>query len=236
MHNNYLNRRPTIAVLNTQKADRSKLTALEYIHETVVFGKSRRTAIICQCSCGNKITISVYHFKRGGIRSCGCMPKGQARTYNYSCNEIRKIYYAMIGRCHISTDLGYKYYGERGVIVCDEWRNNPQSFFDWSVENGWRPGLELDKDKLGDSLLYSPLTCCFIPTKENMRYRRSCIQVMYKGQEMIMSEVINIIGCSRGYFKLRFDKGKSAEEIEKEYLTLTHAKEELKKTVKYLKN
>lgn len=217
MQNNYFNTRPTIEVLNTKKAEGSWLTALEYINETVVFGKSRRTAIICQCICGNKTTISVANFKRD-IRSCGCMPKGKSRTYNYSCNKIRKIYYAMIGRCHIPSDLGYKHYGERGVKVCDEWRNNPQSFFDWSVENGWRPGLDLDKDKLGDGMLYSPETCCFITPKENAKYRRSSIQVVYKGKEMIMTEVIQEIGCNWDYFKRRFDKGKSAEDIEKEHL------------------
>lgn len=217
MQNQYFNRRPPIDILNTQKAERSKLTALEYIKETVPFGKSRRTAIICQCDCGNKLTISVFHFKNGGIRSCGCMPKGEARTYQYSCEKIRNIYYAMISRCHIPTDTGYKYYGGRGVKVCDEWRNNPQLFFDWAVENGWEPGLELDKDKIGDGLLYSPQTCCFLTNLENMRHKRNSVKTEYMGKDICISELREIIGCSHTYIKSRLDNGKSAEDIEKEY-------------------
>lgn len=239
MQNQYLNSRPPIEMLNTQKADRSRLTALEYIHETVLFGKTRRTAVICLCDCGNKITTSVHHFKNGGIRSCGCLIKNHFvpnKKYNSYNEKLRNIYYAMIGRCHIPHDLAYKYYGERGVIVCNEWRNNGQTFFDWAIQNGWQPGLDLDKDKLGNGLLYSPQTCCFITELENSHYKRSNVRILYKEEMLCLSQVVLIIGCTISYLRYRLKKGKSAEDIEKEYNESTDVRLNKFKPVKYLKN
>lgn len=80
----------------------------------------------------------------------------------------------MYRRCHVTTDPAYAHYGGKGVTVCDEWRNDRVAFIEWGIANGWKPGLQLDKDILCRELnitptTYGPNTCKFVTRHENCR-------------------------------------------------------------------
>ena len=36
-------------------------------------------------------------------------------------------------------------YGERGIEVCNEWKNDFQSFYDWAINNGYNENLTIDR-------------------------------------------------------------------------------------------
>jgi hypothetical protein len=61
----------------------------------------------------------------------------------------------MIKRCEQPKATGYKYWGGRGIKVCERWRNSFQNFLD---DMGERPeGLSLDRiDSNGN---YEPGNC-----------------------------------------------------------------------------
>ncbi|EFO2888125.1 TPA: hypothetical protein MDT80_003654 [Klebsiella pneumoniae] len=69
------------------------------------------------------------------------------------------------------------------VTICDEWLNDPESYYEWHLANmveGW----DIDKDILsGDSKIYSPETCIFTPRDVNLMNRKSCGKsgLMFKG-------------------------------------------------------
>ena len=48
-------------------------------------------------------------------------------------------------RCYNTNSQNFKYYGGKGVSVCDEWRNNSQAFYDWAMTHGYKDGLTLDR-------------------------------------------------------------------------------------------
>jgi hypothetical protein len=57
-----------------------------------------------------------------------------------------------------------------GVTICQEWLDNPISFIEWALQNGWQKGLEIDKDLKSMGLkIYSPDTCSIITKLENTR-------------------------------------------------------------------
>jgi hypothetical protein len=71
-------------------------------------------------------------------------------------------------RCFDINSPYYKNYGERGIIVCDEWKCF-QNFAAWYEENSkWNKDyvLELDKDVLGKKI-YSPSSCLLVPSEIN---------------------------------------------------------------------
>ena len=86
----------------------------------------------------------------------------------YNSNEAisGNIYYtkwkSMLVRCY-DTNYHKRQPSYIGVTVCPEWLTY-SNFKSWMVEQEFK-GLQLDKDLLGlDSRIYSPDTCCFIPS------------------------------------------------------------------------
>ncbi len=92
------------------------------------------------------------------------------RTHGLSKHPIYQVWVLMIARCYQPSVANFKYYGGRGIAVCDEWRNRRESFFDWALTNGWAPGLEIHRvNNDGD---YEPANCVFVTHQENSQTRR----------------------------------------------------------------
>jgi len=127
----------------------------------------------CLCDCGKTYFGRSYELRNGKVKSCGCLESenrhdiANKSTHGLSKLPIYKVWKAIKSRCYRNTDKRYSRYGGRGISVCDEWLNDPESFIKWSVENGYKVGLTIDrKDNNGD---YSPDNCRFITTAQNNR-------------------------------------------------------------------
>lgn len=91
----------------------------------------------------------------------------------------------MIHRCEDSKRTKYRDYGERGIKVCKEW-HNPNTFIDWAENNGYAPGLQLDRiNNNGD---YCPNNCRWVTPKENSRNRRNTVLLTIHGKTKCVAE------------------------------------------------
>jgi hypothetical protein len=73
----------------------------------------------------------------------------------------------MKARCSNPKDKDYHRYGGRNIQVCDEWKNDFKTFYDFCVQNGYQKGLEIDRiDNDGN---YEPSNCRFVTSAENIR-------------------------------------------------------------------
>ncbi len=73
------------------------------------------------------------------------------------------IWQSMVGRCHRPTDSSYKYYGAKGVTVCDRWRK----FEDFFADMGIAPdGMHLHRTN--GSTVYSKETCQWLSESEHI--------------------------------------------------------------------
>ena len=76
----------------------------------------------------------------------------------------------MLARCYNPNSKSYKDYGAKGTSVCDEWRQDPQTFIKWAMTAGWNEGLAVDKDiKIPGNKVYSPDTCTLVTQEVNNR-------------------------------------------------------------------
>jgi len=93
-------------------------------------------------------------------KHCGCMKKGViACKYAKSYPQLAQTINHMIGRCYNVKDTDYYNYGARGVIVCEEWLSNRNTFCEWSLKNGFEEGKLLSIDRIDSSKDYCPDNC-----------------------------------------------------------------------------
>lgn len=59
-------------------------------------------------------------------------------------------------RCYNPKASNYRYYGGRGITICDEWQKY-EPFHEWAMGNGYEEGLSIDRiDNDGN---YEPSNC-----------------------------------------------------------------------------
>lgn len=131
------------------------------------------TRFVCLCDCGVSKIISGVELKRGQYKSCGCNRTPQ-KTKMYREHPLYNVWKGIKARCNDKNHIAYKNYGGSGVSVCAEWDKNFVSFYNWAIQNGYKKGLQVDKDiipnKKGEKgLLYSPETCLLVDAKSNRR-------------------------------------------------------------------
>lgn len=102
-----------------------------------------------------------------------CSNKKNATVHGFGKLRIKQIYNKMINRCSNKICSDFKYYGEKGITVCNEWKNDFMSFYNWSMENGYKDDLQIDKDIICEKenispKIYSPKTCLWITKYENI--------------------------------------------------------------------
>ena len=84
-----------------------------------------------------------------------------------SKTRLYKIYSGMKQRCFNPNVNNYKYYGGKGIAICEEWMgdNGLQRFIEWSLDNGYDETLSIDR--VDSNRDYSPQNCRWLPMELN---------------------------------------------------------------------
>ena len=79
------------------------------------------------------------------------------RCGGLSCTRLYDIWKGMCRRCSDPAQKDYKDYGARGITVCDDWRLNFLTFYDWAWDHGYDPELSIDRIDVNRG--YCPENC-----------------------------------------------------------------------------
>lgn len=176
---------------------------------------AKRKISLCQCECGTYTVVQNCHLMSGHTTNCGCkhlvedVEKKKAREKKYS-HPLYKAWDSVKYRCNNPNACQYHNYGARGIKVCQEWEHSYKSFHDWSIANGWKRGLSIDRiDNDGN---YEPSNCRWTDTPTQGRNRRTNVLLTYKGQTKTVAEWAEITGLYYTTIIERIRKGWSAEE------------------------
>lgn len=152
----------------------------------------------CKCDCGNEVIVSSKEFYRR--KSCGCLKNGwkikdtsKMKKHGYSGHPAYHIWTNMIARCEHPKCKEYKYYGERGITVCNEW-HDVKVFCEWSDKNGYKEHLTLERRDVNGN--YEPSNCYWIPQIEQSWNKRNTMYIIYKGRKTSLAKLCNELGLN----------------------------------------
>ena len=147
-----------------------RLTIIEEA-EPHVYPSGIHRVFKCKCDCGNVTYAMMNDLQKGSTTSCGC-----ARIkHNCSNHPAYTSYTNMMHRCYDKDFPEYLNYGGRGITVCDEWKDHPNIFCEWADENGFKPGLTIDRIDVHGN--YSLENCRWITKAAQQRNRRNNTKV-----------------------------------------------------------
>lgn len=151
---------------------------------------SRETYWLCKCECGNFCEVTTNKLKSGHTKSCGCLRRKSKTKYDKNNPNHKRLYGIWKGiktRCFNQNSTEYFDYGGRGITMCDEWRNSFQSFYDWSIENGYVNNLTIDrKDTNGN---YEPSNCRWVTMKVQSNNTRKNLLFQINGKTLTMANI-----------------------------------------------
>lgn len=142
---------------------------------------------------------------------------GVRNKYKYNSDKVNNMYHKMIARCYNPERSDYNCYGARGISVCEEWRNNKDSFYEYitSLENFGLEGYTMDR--INNDGNYEPGNIQFVDKKAQANNTRRNRMVEYNGEVLTMMQFYEkygkYVGLSYSQLHDRLKLGFTPEEV-----------------------
>ena len=171
-----------------------RLTAIKYIGKS----KSGKDEWECKCECGETITRSLDNLLYCGTKQCPkCRYKNRRNhfeTHGLSNTRLYTIWCGMKARCYKQSADSYGRYGKRGIVICEEWKNDFLTFYTWAVANGYGDTLEIDRIDVNGN--YEPSNCRWVTRKIQANNTRTNHFVVVAGERMTIAQAAEKLGIN----------------------------------------
>ena len=190
------------------------LTGLKFNRLTVIKiaskDKNGHYYWLCKCDCGKLKKVLSTHLVSGNIKSCSCYAsemlskRGKERQFIPN-KRLYGIWRLMKQRCYSKKSISYKNYGEKGITVCEEWKNDFMFFYNWAMQNGYQEDLTIDRINVNGN--YEPNNCRWATWKEQCNNKRNNIIIEYNGEKNTVAYFIQKYNLNEFAIYKRLKKG-----------------------------
>lgn len=123
---------------------------------------------LVKCECGNEKIVYRGNLLKWNYHKCSCVRKNKGGLSN---SPLYSVWRAMLNRCSKPNSHGFKWYGGKGIKVCEEWANEYTgyvNFYNWSINNGYKEiklpsgRNKLTIDRIDGTKGYCPDNCRWV--------------------------------------------------------------------------
>ena len=163
----------------------------------------------CLCVCGNETRVPTRHLRGGNTKSCGCSNRDVSTTHGMSSSPEYVIWSGIKQRCYNEKNPDYHHYGERGIIVCDEWKESFEAFY---RDMGPRPSPQHSIDRRENDKGYSKKNCRWATQIEQSNNTRRNIFYIYNGITRTLKAWCRELNLNYHTVRARLQKGMPFED------------------------
>lgn len=149
-----------------------------------------------RCECGAEEIVRGSLLKNNKKIMCRLCYAKNSKTYKHGKTNTRlfNIWQSMRDRCNCETSQAYKWYGGRGIKICNEWNNDFMTFYNWSINNGYSNDLSIDRIDVNGN--YEPSNCRWADKITQANNRRKNRLITYNGETHTLAEWGRITGLN----------------------------------------
>ena len=175
---------------------------------------------VCKCDCGKLISVLGRDLRTGNTESCGCLhveqliarskknAKHNQSTVIKGSQTVYRIWVGMRSRCRNSNNPNYKYYGAKGITVCERW----DSFEAFLEDMGPRPiGFSIDRIDVKKGYYKENCRWADKETQDNNRTDNTYLE--YNGEKLTLAQWSRRIGISAATLSGRVRRGWNTHDI-----------------------
>lgn len=125
------------------------------------------------------------------------------------------VWISMKQRCLNPKNKDYRKYGKRGITICDKWKNDFMSFYNWVIEQGYdenAPKGMFTIDRIDNDGNYEPSNCRLASIKVQSNNKRNNRYIEYNGEIYTLTMLADKYHINPSTFSDRLERGWTLEQ------------------------